>query len=92
MLAGVECCAGGVVAILRRHAERYRVDRWDGFQHRFDRLEIIDAIDGAVAAGRGNQPVVAVFGNGRQVLVTNDLADADKRDLNWRHGVSLILV
>ncbi len=92
MFAGLKGRARGLIPVLRWHAERYRVDCGNGLQHRFDRLEIIDAIDGAVAARRSNQVVVVVLGNGRQVLVTNDLADADKRDLNWRHGVSLILV
>ena len=77
VLAGLDGRARRLVAELRRHAQRHGVDADVGGEHFLDRREIGDAVDGGVAAGRGDQIEVAIAGDGRQVLVANDLADAD---------------
>ena len=77
MLAGLERRASRLVADLRRHAERHGVEIACRREHRLDRREIRDAVHRGVAAGGGDELVVGVFGERRQMLVADDLADAD---------------
>ncbi len=72
----------GVVAELRRHAERYGLELRHRVEHRLDIREIRDAVDLAVPAGGGDEAVVAVLRQGRQVLVANDLSHADDAELD----------
>ena len=60
MLAGLQRRARGAVAVLRRHAQRHRVELRDGGEHFLDGLEARDAVDAGVAAGGGDELVVGV--------------------------------
>jgi hypothetical protein len=82
MLFCFECRPRGVVAELRRHAERYGLEFRHGVEHRLDIRKIRDAVHLAVPAGGGGEQVVAVLGQGRQVLVANNLSHADDAELD----------
>jgi hypothetical protein len=69
----------GLIAILRRHAQRHGLDFRHGRQHRFDRREAGQTSHRVVTAGRCHQLIVGICRNGGQVLVVDDLADADDR-------------
>ena len=90
MFARRQRLLGGLVAVLRRHAERDGIDGRNGRQHLVDRLEIVDAVDDAVAAGGGDQLVIAVLGDGRKMLIAHDLADADDCEIDRGHVSTLI--
>ena len=80
MLAGFQRSARGAVAVLRRHAQRHRIELRDGGEHFLDGLKAGDAVDAGVAAGGGDELVVGVPGQRGQMLVADDLADADDAD------------
>ena len=82
VLAGQDRRARGVVANLRRHAQRHRLDLGRGRQKRLDALEIGNAVHLPMPAGSGDELVVAVFCQGRQMLIPGDLADADNGDVD----------
>ena len=44
--------------------------------------KLVDAVDAGVAAGGGDEAVVGILRQGRQVLVADDLADADDAELD----------
>ncbi len=77
VLAGFESRAGRLMPHLRRLAKRHGVDLDTGSQHFLDGGKIGDAVDRRVAAGGCDEAVVAVLGEGGQMLVADDLADAD---------------
>ena len=85
VLAGGECRMGCFVAVLRRHAQRNGIDVRHGFQHRADGRIARDALHRAVTARGGRQFVAAVGGDGGEVLVADDLADADDGELDGGH-------
>ncbi len=87
MLARGKCGTRRLVAVLRRHAERNRLDRRHGVDHGLYRLEIVDAVHRSVAACGCDQAVVRVLRKRRQMLVAHDLADANDGNVDWGHGV-----
>lgn len=89
VLAGDERLISGLVAVLRRHAERNGIDRRLGVEHRLDRRIAVDAFDSAMAAGRGDELEIGILGDGGEMLVADDLADADDGEIDRRHGFSL---
>ncbi len=83
--ARVQRGTGAGVADLRRRAEADRVDVRPGRQQRLERVEILDPVYAARAADRGGQLERVRRGEGRDVLVAGDLADADERELSGCH-------
>ncbi|ENN85819.1 hypothetical protein RHSP_18447 [Rhizobium freirei PRF 81] len=94
VLAGRERLIGRFVAILRRHAERDGVDCSYGIEHGFDGRERRNAFDRTMAACRGDQLEIRIIRDRREMLITDDLADADDSELDGGHGcfsISMII-
>lgn len=75
-------CPRGVIAELRRHAERYGLELRHGVEHRLDGWEIRDVVHLAVPAGGGDEAVGLVLRQGRQMLVADDLSYPDDAELD----------
>jgi hypothetical protein len=87
VLACFECRTRRLVAKLRRHAERYRVEGRAGIQHLFEGRKVRDAVNRGVTAGDSSESKVGVCSNGRQMLIADYLADADDANSDgcfWR--------
>ncbi|MNY44355.1 hypothetical protein D3C86_1793790 [compost metagenome] len=77
MLAGIQRRIGGLVTILRRHAQRYRIDSRHSLQHGLDGAIGSDAVHRAMTARGADQFKIRITCDGGKMLVTNDFADAD---------------
>ena len=87
VLACLQRFTCGFIAVLRRHAQGDGLDGRARAQHLGHALVGGHALDAVVAAGGGDQLEIGIAGNGRGMLVINDLADAGDGELDGCHGV-----
>lgn len=81
MLAGIQRRVSCLVTILRRHAQRNRIDCRLRLQHGLDGAIGRNTVHGAVAAGGADQFEIRIACDGGEMLVANDFADADNGKL-----------
>jgi hypothetical protein len=90
VLAGRQGQVGQGVARLGRGAQRHRVDRHVAGQQLGQGREVRDAVEVGVAADDGDQFEAVVGGDGGQVLVAGDLAQADEGEADRRHRLRTV--
>ena len=85
MLAGPKRQQRIGMADLRRRAERDGIEFDAGIQHLRERAEVRQALHGGMAAGARHDGDAVGLGDGGNVLVAGDLADAHDPEANVRH-------